>query len=102
MTTRACPNCGEEASTDPLEAATTGTGWLHCGSCDHLWQEDNDGSDVFSLIVGNQATTARPQPGRRPAGEPKRALRFAVQLPARFRSVGETEWSRGTTVNVSQ
>ena len=74
---------------------------MRCKSCDHLWPRARAPVDTFSLVVGHPAVAARPAPGRAPAAGPHRALRFEVQLPVKFRPVGETSWSRGTTVNIS-
>ena len=96
-----CPRCGRDTSVEEL-GASSGSRWLHCDRCGHLWRQLDPETDPFSLIVASQSAGGRPveeQPGEETT---PRATRFTVRLEVRYRSQRDGDWQVGLTENMSQ
>ena len=95
-----CPRCGRKGGEEL--GNSSGSAWLHCNFCSHLWRQLDSEADAFSLILASRAANAQlitePQ---RPAATP-RASRFSVQLEMRYRAAGDRQWRFGHTRNVSR
>ena len=84
--------------------AASGTLWLHCDVCGHLWRRLSAEADAFSLILRSRTANAQPMDEAR-AGEPERVprhARFEVRLAISYRQRGDTDWRTSTTENVSR
>ncbi len=84
--------------------AASGTLWLHCDVCGHLWRRLSAESDAFSLILRRRTANARPMNEAR-EGEPERVprhARFEVRLAMSYRQRGDTDWRTSTTENISR
>ena len=95
-----CPRCGRDTSVEEL-GASSGSRWLHCDRCGHLWRQLDPETDAFSLIVARQ-TAGRPaeeQPGEETI---PRAARFNVRLEIRYRTQRDGDWQVGLTENLSR
>ncbi len=100
-----CPRCARGSNVEELGAAS-GTLWLHCGFCGHLWRQLAPEADAFSLILDSRTAHARPIEEAEAAAEdgpaPDSAPRFSVNLTMQYRRRGDTEWLPATTENVSR
>ena len=96
-----CPRCGRSSEVEELGAAS-GSVWLHCNLCGHLWRRLDPELDAFSLILASRAAGAKPIEEARPPNGIPRASRFIVRLPIRYRTAGEFDWRNGVTENISR
>ena len=91
-----CPRCARGSNVEELGAAS-GTLWLHCGFCGHLWRQLAPEADAFSLILDSRTAHARPieeaeaaaedGPAPRQRAAVLRQLDDAVPTPWRYRVV---------------
>lgn len=97
-----CPRCGRGRCVEELGAAS-GTLWLHCDFCGHLWRRLDPESDAFTLILQSRArsgpSTAEPDDR---SGRVPRAPRFPIRVAMKYRPRSETEWRPAMTENVSR
>ena len=96
-----CTRCGRGTHVEELGPAS-GSMWLHCHFCGHLWRRMHPSADVFSLILSHKGMPITPLQEATPPDGVARALRFVVQLGIQYRSVEALKWSKGSTVNVSR
>lgn len=96
-----CPRCARSSDVEELGAAS-GSVWLHCNLCGHLWRRLDPELNAFSLILANHVTGAKPIQEKRPPSGIPRASRFVVRLPVRYRTAGDLDWRVGVTVNISR
>ena len=96
-----CPRCARSSDVEELGTAS-GSVWLHCNLCGHLWRRLDPELNAFSLILASHVTGARPMQEKRPPSGLPRASRFVVRLPVRYRTAGDLDWRVGFTVNISR
>ena len=80
----------------------SGSVWLYCNLCGHLWRRLDPELDAFSLILASRAAGAKPIEEARPPNGIPRASRFIVRLPMRYRTAGDLDWRNGVTENISR
>lgn len=97
---RVCPRCGRDVRVETL-GITTGSTWLQCRDCGHLWREPAPGPDPFAEILARAALAMPVREPDPPSGRP-RAARFQVRLHLRYRAGGDTQWRSGLTENISR
>ena len=96
-----CPRCARSSDVEELGTAS-GSVWLHCNLCGHLWRRLDPELNAFSLILASHVTGVKAiQEKRLPSGIP-RASRFGVQLQVRYRTAGDLDWRVGFTINISR
>ena len=96
-----CPRCGRDTSVEEL-GASSGSRWLHCDRCGHLWRQLDPETDAFSLIVASEGAARHAvveQPDERAT---PRATRFNVRLEIRYRTQRDGDWQVGITENLSR
>lgn len=96
-----CPRCGRTTDLEELGSAS-GSVWMHCPKCGHLWREPGPGLDAFGVILASRATAAQPIEEIPRAGARPRAARFRIRLPVRYRLAGDRDWRSGVTENISR
>ena len=96
-----CARCGRDTSVEELQGSS-GSHWLHCDRCGHLWRELDPETDAFLLIVSSLAASGRmfvAQPGEETI---PRAVRINVRLEVRYRTQPGGNWEVGLTENLSR
>ncbi|MDP6579068.1 MAG: hypothetical protein QF681_00310 [Vicinamibacterales bacterium] len=98
-----CPRCGADADVEAL-GSSSGSRWLHCDLCGHLWRQLDLGQDAFSLIVAGQREFDRPSVERAGRQAIPRATRFTMRLEIRYRTRQDrdADWQVGHTENLSR
>ena len=96
-----CPRCTRSGAVEELGTAS-GSVWLHCRTCGHLWRRLDPQTDPFSLILTSRSV--HPQPIAEATSQTfvARASRFSVQLEMRYRTAVDRQWRPGQTRNVSR
>jgi hypothetical protein len=95
-----CPRCGRKGGEEL--GTSSGSTWLHCNFCSHLWRRLDPETDAFSLILASRAADAQlVDETQQGAGIP-RASRFSVQLEIRYRGARDRQWRVGHTRNISR
>ena len=95
-----CPRCGRKGGEEL--GNSSGSTWLHCNFCSHLWRQLDPEADAFSLILASPAANAQPITEPQQAATIPRASRFSVQLEMRYRAAGDRQWRFGHTRNISR
>ena len=96
-----CPRCARSSDVEELGIAS-GSVWLHCNLCGHLWRRLDPELNAFSLILASHVTGVKPVQEKRPPSGIPRASRFVVRLQVRYRTAGDLDWGVGVTVNISR
>lgn len=97
-----CPECGLSSAVIDLDGASADDRWLQCSKCGHVWRVEKAPIDPFSLIVSTRSVPVTPCEEHRPATGIRRARRYLVRLPVRYRMSGRSEWQTGLTENISK
>ncbi len=96
-----CPRCARSSDVEELGTAS-GSVWLHCNLCGHLWRRLDPELNAFSLILANHVTGVKAIQEKRPPNGIPRASRFGVRLQVRYRTAGDLDWRVGFTINISR
>ena len=80
----------------------SGSIWLHCQTCGHLWRRLDPAVDAFSLILTSRSVSLQPIEEAHPGTAVARASRFAVRIEIRYRTATDRQWRSGHVRNVSR